>query len=73
MEGFGFAVVLLAFKSVWQHYTPTRDTLRLLGAVQKNGNESIRTGLANNVSFAEKVSWKDERVELQQSSAAAGV
>ena len=40
---------LLAVKSVWQHYTPTRDVLELLEVFRRMVNESVRIGLANDV------------------------
>jgi putative transposase len=46
----------LAFKSVWQHYAPTRDVLGLLEVFRRMLNESIRIGLANNVSSLRKLS-----------------
>ena len=40
---------MLAVKSVWQHYAPTRDILGLLEMFRRMVNESIRIGLAYNV------------------------
>src|ERR1700704_1094567 len=47
---------LLARKSVWQHYAPTRDVLGLLEVFRRMVNESIRIGLANNVSSLRRLS-----------------
>jgi hypothetical protein len=46
----------LAVKSVWQHYAPTRDVLGLLEVFRRMVNESIRIGLANDVSSLRKLS-----------------
>jgi len=55
--GFWALVVrLLAVKSVWQHYAPTRDVLGLLEVFRKMVNESIRAGLANDASSLRKLS-----------------
>ena len=56
MEGFGPCCSLLAVKSVWQHYAPTRDVLGLLEVFRRMVNESIRIGLANSVSSLRKLS-----------------
>src|SRR2546428_6794591 len=58
MAGFLSLVVrsLLAVKSVWQHYSPTRDVLGLLEVFRRMVNESIRIGLANDVSSLRKLS-----------------
>ena len=56
MEGFGSCRALLAFKSVWQHYSPSQEILGLLEQFRKMVNESIRIGLANNVSSLRKLS-----------------
>src|SRR5437016_9654913 len=56
MEGFGPCCSLLAVKSVWQHYAPTRDVLGLLEVFRRMVNESVRIGLANNVSSLRKLS-----------------
>src|SRR5437660_4191090 len=56
MEGFGSYRSLLAVKSVWQHYAPTRDVLGLLEVFRRMVNESVRIGLANNVSSLRKLS-----------------
>lgn len=45
-----------AFKSVWQNYTPSPEVLGLLELFRKMVNESIRVGLANNVSSLRKLS-----------------
>jgi len=41
---------VVAMKSVWQHYAPTRDVLGLLEVFRRMVNESIRIGIANDVS-----------------------
>src|SRR6059036_751824 len=46
----------MAFKSVWQHYAPTRDVLGLLEVFRRMVNESIRIGLVNDVSSLRKLS-----------------
>ncbi len=56
MEGFGSFCSLLALKSVWQHYAPTRDVLGLLEVFRRMVNESIRIGLANDVSSLRRLS-----------------
>src|SRR6266508_5473717 len=56
MEGFGPCCSLLAVKSVWQHYAPTRDVLGLLEVFRRMVNESIRIGLANDVSSLRRLS-----------------
>src|SRR5436189_980794 len=43
-------------KSVWQHYAPTQDVLGLLEVFRRMVNESIRIGLANDVSSLRKLS-----------------
>src|SRR5437879_7949969 len=43
-------------KSVWQHYAPTQDVLGLLEVFRRMVNESIRIGLANNVSSLRRLS-----------------
>ena len=40
----------MAVKSVWQHYAPTVEVLGLLEVLGGMVNESIRIGVANNVS-----------------------
>src|SRR6059058_6698775 len=50
MVGCGSCRSLLAVKSVWQHYAPTRDVLGLLEVFRRMVNESIRIGIANDVS-----------------------
>src|SRR3989441_2635261 len=47
---------LLAVKSVWQHYPPARAVLGLLEMFRRMVNESIRIGLANDVSSLRKLS-----------------
>src|SRR3989441_7806388 len=47
---------LLAVKSVWQHYPPARAVLGLLEVFRRMINESIRIGLANDVSSLRKLS-----------------
>jgi putative transposase len=47
---------VLAFKSVWQNYTPALEVLELLELFRRMVNESIRIGLANNVSSLRKLS-----------------
>src|SRR5438309_5150446 len=47
---------LLALKFVWQHYAPTREVLGLLEVFRRMVNESIRIGLANNVSSVRRLS-----------------
>jgi hypothetical protein len=56
MAGSGSYRSLLAVKSVWQHYAPTRDVLGLLEVFRRMVNESIRIGLANDVSSLRKLS-----------------
>jgi hypothetical protein len=41
---------VLAFKSVWQKYTPSLEVLWLLELFRKMVNDTIRIGLANNAS-----------------------
>src|SRR5207245_5139624 len=47
---------LLALKSVWQHYAPPREVLGLLEVFRRMVNESIRIGLANDVSSLGRLS-----------------
>jgi hypothetical protein len=47
---------MLAFKSVWQYYVPERDVLRLLDMFRRMVNESLRIGIANDVSSLRKLS-----------------
>jgi len=47
---------LWALKSVWQHYAPTREVLGLLEVFRRMVNESIRIGIANDVSSLRKLS-----------------
>src|SRR5438094_1903590 len=50
MEGSGSCRSLLALKSVWQNYAPSREVLGLLEVFRRMVNESIRIGIANDVS-----------------------
>src|SRR5437870_13644973 len=56
MESSGSCRSLLAVKSVWQHYAPTRDVLGLLEVFRRMVNESIRIGLANHVCSLRRLS-----------------
>src|SRR5437667_1979585 len=56
MESSGCCRSLLAVRSVWQHYSPSREVLGLLEGVRRMANESIRIGLANDVSSLRKLS-----------------
>src|SRR2546422_11110104 len=56
MVSFGCCRLLLAVKSVWQHHASTRDVLGLLEVFRTMVNESIRIGLANDVSSLRKLS-----------------
>src|SRR5881628_1152779 len=56
MAGSSSCRSLLAVKSVWQHYAPTRDVLGLLEVFRRMVNESIRIGLANNLSSLRRLS-----------------
>src|SRR2546421_3736650 len=56
MGGLGSCHWLLAVKSVWQQYAPTRDVLGLLELFRRMVNESIRIGLANDVSSLKRLS-----------------
>src|SRR5207245_8308282 len=47
---------LLAVKSVWQDYAPTRDVLGLLELFRRMVNESIWIGLANDASSLRRLS-----------------
>src|SRR5881296_2126754 len=49
-------VRLLAVRSVWQHYAPTREVLGLLVVFRRMVNESIRIGIANDASSLRKLS-----------------
>src|SRR5436309_4711613 len=42
--------IVLAVKSVWQYYVPSSDVLGLLGVFRRMVNDSLRIGLANEVS-----------------------
>ena len=54
--GFGSCCALLAVRSVWQHYAPTREVLGLLVVFRRMVNESIRIGIANDASSLRKLS-----------------
>src|SRR2546425_95196 len=54
--GSGSCRSLLAVKSVWQHYAPTLEVLELLEVFRRMVNESIRIGLANEVSSLRRLS-----------------
>src|SRR5437870_11573433 len=54
--GSGACRSLLAVKSVWQHYAPTLEVLELLEVFRRMVNESIRIGLANDVSSLRRLS-----------------
>src|SRR5438094_6390812 len=56
MEGSGSCRSLLALKSVWQNYAPSREVLGLLEVFRRMVNESIRIGIANNISSLRKLS-----------------
>ena len=56
IEGLGSPRLLLAVKSVWQHYAPTMDVLGLLEVFRRMVNKSIGIGLANNVSTLRRLS-----------------
>src|SRR5882762_8242358 len=56
MVGCGSCRSLLAVKSVWQHYAPTRDVLGLLEVFRRMLNESIRIGIANDASSLRRLS-----------------
>src|SRR6267143_883371 len=56
MVGCGSCRSLLAVKSVWQHYAPTRDVLGLLEVFRRMVNESIRIGIANDASSLRRLS-----------------
>src|SRR5207245_5271586 len=56
MESSGSCRSLLAVKSVWQHYAPTRDVLGLLEVFRRMVNESIRIGLATHVCSLRRLS-----------------
>src|SRR2546422_2364168 len=47
---------LLAVKSAWQNYAPSREVLGLLEVFRRMVNESIRIGLANDVSSLRRLS-----------------
>jgi hypothetical protein len=49
-------LLVLAFKSVWQYYAPSLEVLGLLELFGRMVNESIRIGLANDVSSLRRLS-----------------
>src|SRR5437867_7026656 len=56
MAGSSSCRSLLALKSVWQHYAPTQDVLGLLEVFRRMVNESIRIGIANDMSSLRQLS-----------------
>src|SRR6267143_275744 len=46
----------MAVKSVWQYYAPSREILALLDMFRRMVNDSIRIGLANDVSSLRRLS-----------------
>src|SRR3989441_3703347 len=56
VAGSGTYRSLLAVKSVWHPYAPTRDVLGLLELFRRMVNESIRIGIANDVSSLRRLS-----------------
>jgi len=48
--------ILLAIKSVWQYYAPSREVLVLLDVFRRMINDSIRIGLVNDVSSLRRIS-----------------
>src|SRR2546426_12730412 len=56
MGGLGSCHWLLAVKSVWQHYAPTRDVLGLLDMFRRMVNDSIRVGLSNDAFLLRRLS-----------------
>jgi len=48
--------ILLAIKSVWQYYAPSREVLVLLDVFRRMINDSIRIGLVNDVSSLRRLS-----------------
>jgi len=52
----GSFIVVLAVKSVWQYYAPSREILVLLNIFRRMVNDSIRIGLVNNVSSLRSLS-----------------
>ena len=48
--------IVLAVKSVWQHYVPVGDVLRLLDVFRRMVNDSIRIGLLNDASSPRRLS-----------------
>jgi len=45
-----------ALKSIWQYYAPTQDVLGLLETFRRMVNDSIRVGLANDVTSLRRLS-----------------
>jgi len=52
----GSFIVVLAVKSVWQYYAPSREILVLLNIFRRMVNDSIRIGLVNDVSSLRRLS-----------------
>src|SRR5881409_3641770 len=48
--------IVLAVKSVWQYYVPSSDVLRLVELFRRMVNDSLRIGVANDVSSLRKLS-----------------
>ena len=48
--------ILLAVKSVWQYYVPSREVLLLLDMFRRMVNESIRIGLMNDAHSLKRLS-----------------
>jgi IS605 OrfB family transposase len=48
--------IVLAIKSVWQYYAPSREVLVLLDMFRRMVNDSIRIGLVNDVSLLRRLS-----------------
>src|SRR5438093_10532721 len=55
-ESFGSCRTVLAVKSVWQYYVPSSDVLRLVELFRRMVNDSLRIGVANDVSSLRKLS-----------------
>src|SRR6266571_584098 len=51
-----FSFILLAVKSIWQYYAPSRRILLLLDMFRRMVNDSIRIGLANDASSLRRLS-----------------
>src|SRR5713101_5163135 len=56
MAGFVLLSFVVAMKSVWQKYAPTRDVLGLLEVFRRMVNESIRIVIANDASSLRRLS-----------------